>query len=40
MPKIAVGDHVRKNPETWVANDFDGWGRGVGIGVVVKPSFP
>jgi len=31
-----VGDKVRKNPATWDAMpDFDAWGRGEGIGVVV-----
>lgn len=35
-----VGDKVIKNPATWVANDFDGWGRGIGVGEVVEPPFP
>jgi len=35
-----VGDRVVKNPETWTANEFDSWGRGVGVGVVVDPPFP
>ncbi|MFT4540639.1 MAG: hypothetical protein ACI841_003238 [Planctomycetota bacterium] len=34
-----VGDHVRKNPMTWVRNDFDHWGRGVDVGEVVEPPF-
>ncbi len=34
-----VGDRVIKNPETWEVNDFDGWGRGLGIGIVVEPQF-
>jgi hypothetical protein len=34
-----VGDYVKKNLETWVPNDFDSWGRGVGIGEVVEPPF-
>ena len=32
-----VGDRVVKNPETWVPTEFDSWGRGVGVGVVVEP---
>ena len=36
---IRVGDRVVKNPETWQANDFDAWGRGQGIGIVVEPPF-
>jgi hypothetical protein len=34
-----VGDRVVKNPATWQANDFDSWGRGEGVGVVVEPPF-
>lgn len=34
-----VGDRVIKNPETWVVNAFDDWGREIGIGVVVEPPF-
>jgi hypothetical protein len=34
-----VGDRVVKNEETWVVNDFDNWGRGIGIGVVIDPPF-
>ena len=30
-----VGDRVIKNPETWQPTDFDLWGRGIGIGIVV-----
>ena len=37
--KFTVGDYVKKNPGTWIPNDFDSWGRGVGIGEVVKPPF-
>ncbi len=33
------GDRVVKNPATWVANEFDGWGQGVGVGVVVEGPF-
>lgn len=33
------GDRVVKNPETWVPNDFDGWGRGAGVGIVVQAPF-
>ncbi len=34
-----VGDKVVKNPQTWVKNEFDGWGRGEGVGIVVEPPF-
>ena len=34
-----IGDRVVKNPETWVVNDFDSWGRGIGEGVIVEPPF-
>lgn len=34
-----VGDRVVKNPDTWTPNEFDTWGRGVGVGVVVAPPF-
>ena len=37
--KFNIGDKVIKNPEKWVVNDFDNWGRGEGIGVVVEPPF-
>jgi hypothetical protein len=37
---IRVGDRVEKNSETWQPNDFDGWGRGQGVGIVVEPPFP
>ncbi len=37
--KIKVGDKVVKNKETWTKNDFDSWGRGVGVGIVVEPPF-
>ncbi len=39
-PTFAVGDRVVRNPATWEPNDFDSWGRGVGVGVVVEPPFP
>ena len=35
-----VGDKVIKNPTTGKPNDFDSWGRGEGVGVVVEPPFP
>lgn len=34
-----VGDRVVKNAVTWQPNDFDSWGRGLGVGVVVEPPF-
>lgn len=33
--KFKNGDLVVKNPNTWVASEFDSWGRGTGIGEVV-----
>ena len=30
---------VGKNPDSWVSNDFDSWGRGVGIGQIVDPPY-
>lgn len=32
---INVGDIVVKNPDTWIENEFDSWGRGIGDGEVV-----
>ena len=37
--KYKIGDFVKKNPENWVKNDFDSWGRGIGVAVVVEPPF-
>lgn len=34
--KFKIGDKVVKNESTWIKNDFDDWGRGVGIGEVVE----
>lgn len=31
-----AGDKVIKNPTNWEPNEFDGWGRGVGVGEVVE----
>lgn len=39
MSQFKVGDKVIKNPQTWQANQFDQWGRGLGIGVVLEPPF-
>lgn len=36
---MKIGDKVIKNPKTWIPNDFDSWGRGEGIGEIVKPPF-
>lgn len=33
---LKPGTLVKKNPDTWVLNDFDAW-RGIGIGVVLEP---
>lgn len=38
--EFSIGDRVVKNPADWVPNDFDGWGRGEGVGIVVEPPFP
>jgi hypothetical protein len=37
--KLKPGDKVIKNEATWIPNDFDGWGRGIGVGIVVEPPF-
>jgi hypothetical protein len=34
--KLKVGMKVYKNPETWKKNDFDNWGRGIGVGEVLE----
>lgn len=34
---MKVGVKVVRNPATWSVNEFDSWGRGVGIGEVVEP---
>jgi len=34
-----IGDKVIKNEKTWIPSDFDNWGRGEGIGVIIKPPF-
>jgi hypothetical protein len=39
MGNLKVGDRVVRNPATWQSNEFDSWGRGIGIGVVVEPPF-
>ena len=35
-----IGDYVKKNSDSWIPNDFDSWGRGIGVGQVVEPPFP
>jgi hypothetical protein len=37
--KFVPGDRVIKNDATWIPNDFDSWGRGIGVGVVVQAPF-
>jgi hypothetical protein len=37
--KLKPGDKVIKNEKNWIPNDFDNWGRGIGIGIVVEPPF-
>ena len=34
-----VGEYVKKNPDTWQPNEFDSWGRGVGVGQIIEPPF-
>jgi hypothetical protein len=36
---FTVGDRVVRNPETWQPNEFDSWGRGIGVGLVVEAPF-
>lgn len=37
--KLKPGDKVIKNEKTWIPNEFDSWGRGIGLGIVVEPPF-
>ncbi|MFN8510741.1 MAG: hypothetical protein U0Z75_09360 [Deinococcaceae bacterium] len=37
--KLNIGDKVIKNEATWIPNNFDGWGRGIGVAIVVEPPF-
>ena len=39
MMRFNIGDFVFKNPITWKPNDFDSWGRGIGIGQIVEPPY-
>ena len=39
MGNLKIGDRVIRNPATWQPNEFDSWGRGIGIGGVVEPPF-
>ncbi len=32
LHRFKIGDRVVKNPQTWQKNEFDGWGRGLGVG--------
>jgi hypothetical protein len=34
-----IGRFITKNEDAWIANDFDEWGRGIGIGEIVEPPF-
>lgn len=36
---MEIGDKVVKCKEDWEPNDFDSRGRGIGVGVIVEPSF-
>lgn len=40
MNTLIPGDLVVKNPDTWVSNELDWWGRGEGVGVIIPPSKP
>lgn len=31
-----VNDKIVKNEENWIPNDFDSWGRGEGVGLIVE----
>lgn len=35
-----IGSRVVKNPAGWQPSDFDRWGAGEGVGVVVECDFP
>ena len=37
--KLKPGDKVIKNEETWISNEFDAWGRGIGIGIILEPPY-
>lgn len=37
--QFPVGSYVIKDTDKWIPNDFDHWGRGNGVGVVVEPPF-
>jgi len=39
MPTYKPGDRVVKNPATWRPSEFDAWGAGEGVGIVVRPPF-
>ena len=40
MKHFTVGTHVVKHPESWRPDEFDAWGRGVGVGIVVESPIP
>ncbi|MFN9372739.1 MAG: hypothetical protein ACK6D3_12720 [Planctomycetaceae bacterium] len=40
LPELPVGTRVVRHPTRWQPNEFDSWGRGEGVGVVVEPPFP
>jgi hypothetical protein len=39
MSQFKVGDKVVKNAEGWIESDFDQWGAGEGIGIIVAAPF-
>ena len=39
LVEYKIGDKVVKNETNWIPNDFDNWGRGIGIGEIVEPPF-
>lgn len=40
FPELSVGTRVVRHPTLWQPKEFDSWGRGEGVGVVVEPPFP
>lgn len=32
---MRIGQRVIKNPDTWRPSEFDGWGAGEGVGIVL-----
>lgn len=34
LTKFEIGEKVIKDEKNWISNEFDSWGRGVGVGVI------